>query len=410
MNLIGSAWVHRPPAEWSVRLLLAVLAVWLGYQAIVHSFAQVLQGAQIDRAFALAPDDARIAGRMSKRLWSANATSAQRALVDEIARRALQLDATTVEAVATLGTNAALMGRSEQSRRLFTYSQRLSRRELRTQIWAIEDAVSRDDIPKALHHYDIALRTSRDTPQLLFPVLVSAISEPDIRRELVRKLTTRPQWSEGFLDYAAVNGPHVEETARLYMFLRRSGVPISNLASAGVIERLIVARKHSVAWSYYSTIRRGVDARKSRDEDFSSGLEVPTQFDWMVVEAPGISAAPQKIGNTGLFDFAAAPSAGGPVLHQLQTLPPGQYLIEGKSANIDQPPNARPYWSLTCRGGRELGRIEMPNSATGGGVFSGRLSVPSECPVQVLSMVIRPTEALGGAVGQIERISLRPVS
>src|SRR3546814_9359723 len=87
--------------------------------------------------------------------------------------------------------------------RLLAYSQTLSRRDLRTQLMAIELAVARDDIPSALRHYDIALRTKKNAPDLLFPVLTSALTNPTIRTELVKTLGGRPTWSHDFISHAA---------------------------------------------------------------------------------------------------------------------------------------------------------------------------------------------------------------
>src|SRR3546814_17422634 len=75
--------------------------------------------------------------------------------------------------------------------RLLAYSQTLSRRDLRTQLMAIELAVARDDIPSALRHYDIALRTKKNAPDLLFPVLTSALTNPTIRTEQTGRASCR---------------------------------------------------------------------------------------------------------------------------------------------------------------------------------------------------------------------------
>ncbi|MDT9096849.1 hypothetical protein RSW32_26335, partial [Escherichia coli] len=77
--------------------------------------------------------------------------------------------------------NAQLHGDVGAARRLFAYGQRLSRRDNSTQLWAIEDAVARNDIPDVLRHYDVALRTSPNLADILYPVLASASADPAIR-------------------------------------------------------------------------------------------------------------------------------------------------------------------------------------------------------------------------------------
>src|SRR3546814_1290750 len=75
-------------------------------------------------------------------------------------------------------SDAFARGDQAKGERLLAYSQKLSRRDLRTQLMAIELAVAQGDISGALRHYDIALRTKKNAPELLFPVLTSALPDP----------------------------------------------------------------------------------------------------------------------------------------------------------------------------------------------------------------------------------------
>jgi len=112
-------------------------------------------------------------------------------------------------------------------------------------------------------------------------------------------------------------------------------------------------------------------------------------------------------GEGGGFDFSAGPSVGGPMLQQMQMLPPGTYLLQGRSRDIDQAADAQPYWMLQCYKGRELGRVAVPNSVVARGGFDGRLTVPADCPVQLLALVAVPSEAMTGLAGTIEQVELR---
>src|SRR3546814_9998889 len=89
---------------------------------------------------------------------------------------------------------------------------------------AIELAVARDDIPSALRHYDIALRTKKNAPDLLFPVLTSALTNPTIRTELVKTLGGRPKWSNDFISHAARSDADrsEEHTSELQSLMRIS--------------------------------------------------------------------------------------------------------------------------------------------------------------------------------------------
>lgn len=398
----------RSAREWSFRLILAGAAAWMGYWSVMQSVAVALPDSEIERAHSLAPGNGRIAARLSEVLSGPQATPEDRTRAAQIARAALHNDATAVEAVATLGLDALIRGDEAEAKRLYTYSQVLSRRDLRTQLWAIEDAVARGDIPGALKHYDIALRTKTTAPDLLFPVLTGAIGDPQVRTGLVTMLKAEPLWGDSFIHYAAANSSELGPTAEFFSSLLRAGYEIPASAHSSLINSFVRDEAFEEAWTYYSVVRSGVDRRQSRDPDFKASQQTPLPFDWLVDSSPGVSSVIQPSAKGGVFDFAVSPSVSGRLLHQLQMLPAGEYILEGRSVGIEQPPGSRPYWTLSCRGGRELGRLEMPNSTVGGGQFSGRFTVPEGCPVQVLELTARSSNDVMGVTGQIERALLRP--
>ncbi|WP_242121434.1 hypothetical protein [Sphingomonas lacusdianchii] len=405
--------VTRPTwsaTEWAVRGVLAVATAGLGYVSVAHSLAYMMRGSAPTRAHALAPWDGRITALLSEQLSGPDATPADRKRADELARLALRQDPTAVPAVATLGINAQVRGDTAAARRIFAYSEKLSRRDLRTRLWAIEDAVGRGDIPGALHNYDIALRTSRIAPDLLFPVLASAISDNDIRRALIATLVQRPVWSEQFLGFVAGTGPDARATANLFEALQRRGVALPAGAAPALVGRLLAENYVDDAWRFYAALTPGADRRVARDPDFTANPQLPTPFDWLPITDSGVSATLQRGERGGIFDFAVPSNLGGPILRQTQLLPPGDYAVEGRSIGIEQAGNALPYWTLTCPDGRELGRVVVPNSGQANGRFAGRLTVPAGCPVQQLVLVARPSEQLSGLTGQIDGIRLRPAA
>jgi hypothetical protein len=176
-----------------------------------------------------------------------------------------------------------------------------------------------------------------------------------------------------------------------------------------VVNGLVAQNLMDDAWTYYETFRSGVARNRSRDRDFDLGNKVPSSFDWTVATTPALSAAILQRQEDGFLDFAVPASTGAVVVSQTQLLPPGDYRLEGQSRGIDQPERSRPYWTLTCRAGPELGRVDVPNSVDSDGAFSGQLTVPANCPVQTLSFVLRASDEVSGVSGQIERVQLAPV-
>ena len=399
---------RRSAREWAVRLGLGAIAAAIGWTAVTHSLATALRTRAPEQAHALAPNNAQIAATLAAKWVLDQSNPARQAEVTRLARQALQRDPTAVQAVTTLGLQADLRGDKDSARSLFAYSQMLSRRDLTTQIWAIEDAVERGDIAGALRHYDIALRTNRTAPDLLYPVLAEAIGDAAIRAELVGTLATKPEWGTSFVDYVAAGGPDPQATASLFRSLGRNGVPVSASGRTALIGALIAKGEHEDAWAFYASVHPGVDRRRSRDPRFTGDAEAPSAFDWVAVNDAGISTTIQRGEQGGIVDFAAPSTIGGPLVRQAQLLPPGRYVLTGRSAGIDQPESSLPYWVLTCLDGRELGRVVLPSSGEGQARFAGLFTVPAACPAQYLTLVARPSDSVSGASGQIEEAVLRP--
>ena len=391
--------------EWATRLALAAIVGMICLYGVTFSLAQVLVKSDPLLAQRLAPYDGRILAAYATSLAGEGANSKQRTQADRVAKHALRQDPTAVAAVATLGMNADIRGDATSARRYFGYAQKLSRRDLRVQLFMIESSVQRGDIPATLHQSDITLRVFPRLGDLLYPVLASAINDPEIRRGLIKTLSGKPIWGEDFVNFIAAKGVDPRSTAALFLGLARAGFAVPDGARATMVNALIRTGETDAAWAYYTTIHPGSDRRRSRDPRFSANLTTPSQLDWtQIIDGSGVTSNIQN----GVFDFSAPSSVGGPLLQQFQLLPPGTYRLTGHSSEIEQTGSIGAYWVLTCLGGRELGRVDVPNSAISNGYFSGKLTVPKGCPVQLLVLVARPSNTVEGLSGQFDKIQLAP--
>src|SRR5690606_28285593 len=124
------------------------------------TLANVLVRAEPAYAHRLSPIDGKITAAVAEQSFTLTPDASSASEAARLARLALRQDATAVSALSVLGLQAQLRRDASQARDLFSYAHQLSRRELRTQIWGIEEAVGRGDIAGALEQYDRALRTS----------------------------------------------------------------------------------------------------------------------------------------------------------------------------------------------------------------------------------------------------------
>jgi hypothetical protein len=382
--------------------LAAVLAT-TGYVATSFSVAQVAARVNPEFAYRLAPYDGRIAARIASAITDGEADPAERVRADALAREALRLDPTAVTALSALGVDADIRSDHQGARQLFGQANRLSRRDLKTQLWEIEDAVGRGDVPEALRAYDIALRTHPYLADILFPVLVGASADQSIRQQLVRTLAARPAWGADFVNFVAAGAVNPDVTSTLLTDLARARVPVPATARRDAVDGLIKAGRLDAAWHYYASTRPDVNRQRGRDPRFTVRNDTPSVLDWVPVNTDGIVATTEG----GGLDFSAPATVGGAVIAQAQLLPSGRYRIAGRASGIAGDTAARPYWVLQCRGeARELGRMVL---GAGNAAFATEVTVPADCPVQTLALVVRPSDTIGGVAGRVEEIALTPV-
>ena len=404
----GSA--KRASREWIARGGLALGLAVLSYIGTASSLAHVVVKADPAQAHLMAPDNGVILADYAQTSFTRRPVKEANSAPANLAREALLAEPTAADALTVLGFQAQLRGDTAQADRIFSYSTAISRRELRPRLWAIEESIARGDIAGALRNYDIALRTSNDALGLLFPSLTAALAEPRIRAALLPVLDSDPVWKDSFLGYIAKTGIEPEGAIALFREGRAIGLEASEDAQANLVNALFGQNKRSEAWAYYRTFRSGARRDLSRDPNFALNTAVKSVFDWQTGTDTRLSAAILQQGNRGILDFSVPPSVGGALVSQAQLLPPGPYRLEGQSRGIDQPERSRPYWSLTCQDGRELGRIVLPNSDQDSGRFTGRFDVPAGCVSQTLTLVARSTDDIMGVSGQIEKARLIPLS
>lgn len=398
----------RSGREWAVRIALAVGLTVFGLDASRQALASAASSSNPALAYSLAPTDGMVLADMAQSLAGPKASKADRQLASQFAVLALRRDATAVPALVTLGLNSQLENGYAGARPIFDYVQRLTRRSLQAELWQIQDSAAQGDVGNSLRHFDIALRTSRQAPDLLFPILGAAIQDPDTREKLARVMVTNPRWNELFIPYVAGNGQNPLAVAALFRRLAAGSVAIPAPSQAIVVARLVTSHPDQ-AWVYYASVRPGVKRTYSRNPRFTAAIVEPSPFDWVPTEDTSLSVSILGASEGGAVELSIPATNGGELLSQLQYLPPGTYNLGGQSADIVQASAARLYWQLRCERGRELGRVNVLAPQQRAGRFAGRFSVPADCPIQRLSLIVRSNDATEVLTGRITEVRLVPV-
>lgn len=401
--------VRRAPRALGPRLALAAVVVSIAGFGILDALANVVAVGNPSAAHTLAPWNSRILARAAEQSFATMPKAQLDSRPALLAKKALRGDGTSTRAVNTLALIAQLSGDKQRTRDLFTYSLALSRRDFSARVWAIEDAVLRGDIAGALANYDIALRTSSDAPNVLFPILASALKEPLVRAELLKLASTEPRWLADFMDIATRRDESANDTL---VFLdeaagKRIDLPLDRSDRDGLVDALIVARNYDGAWRTYASQRPKIAKDRSRDPSFAKISALPTVFDWRINEY----GSGQADGQVHYLEYSAPPTTGGVVAQQYQLLPPGRYVIETvfDSNSGAAGSNFAPYWSLTCTDGRELVRLELVQRGERT-VRRQTFGVSSDCPFQMLGLTVRPSNGTTWAEGRVHSLAIRPVA
>lgn len=394
------------PSNPIVRAIAGVLLVAIGYCAVIRSVATALAKTDPIAASSLTLD-ARILGNAA--LFKLDRASDRKSRDKAVfqARRAIERDATVVSAAVAIGLAKGLNNDEKAGDTWLSYSDKLSRRDMRTQLYLIEKAVGKGDVTAALTHYDIALRTSETISSTLFPVLRAAVSSADVRSALARTLAQKPQWGTSFVADLAENGPDYDAAMLFFVEARRNGVSVDPSAEAALLNNLTRRGKIAAAWQYYVATHPDATSKLVRNAGFNPDISGSSPFDWQFTSGDGVTASLSGSVNAGMLEYSLAPTVGSTVAQQTIILPPGNYRLESTIISSSQPLGSGPYWTVQCIDGSILGKLEMGASAASVSHFATTIVVPTNCPTQVLNITVRSSDDVQGATGQIASVSIK---
>jgi len=390
-------------SRWLIGVAAAATLV-TGVLAVRNSFSLAMTRRNPLLAVKVDSSNGAARGQAALAIIQAEQTPAGRATALAEARAAIVRDPTSSAALSVVGLASATRAGSLPA---FTQSEALNRRGLPTQLWLIEDAVNRDDVAAALHHYDIALRTSKVAPSLLFPVLVGAVSDEGLLPEIVRTLLRRPRWGWQYLQQLAQSGTDLTAAARLFVMLERRGMDPGNAATAALYQRLIDAAQIDAAWTLFQSSVAGARRGGIRNGDFTQSPGTPSPFDWNMADDIQVTARIETGTPSGRLVFSGASGEGGDAARQLLLLAPGRHRFRVEIASLHAPDDARPSLRLVCTpGGAEIARHPLPDADERPVVTSFDVAVPAGCAAQQLILGIQAPTSMDAVEGTLTRIAV----
>ena len=373
------------PLGRRTRYVIAALAVLSGVASGVYSLGSAMARRSIDLAYAVDPSNPVIAGRFALSEVSNPIQGDRPTNFREVAARALEQDPTAVDAAVAIGLASQLNNQPAQTDEAFAYALRMSRRETRAHIWAIEQAAMRGDIRGALEHYDLALRTEENATDVLFPTLASAASEPLVRKELIRLFRSDPPWGQNFINVAAMSASTPKDIALLVEELRRAGTKTAYPADQLLATNLYNRGFRQDAWDYYTS---RINRKPGMIRPFSQTRAYSTSFDWKLDEPTGILPTIIRSGDDYVLDVSKVPSSSGAVASQALRLAPGHYRLAG-SFEAPQGSDRSAYrWEIACTDGQPFAMVDLAEGQ-GTQAYRTAFTVPADCPQQTLTLTAR---------------------
>lgn len=355
-----------------------------------------------------ASNAAYAAGLMSGEVSDDGILAARARHARTLAIRALEREPINAMAAGAIAIADGIQGHKAAAQRALAYGERLSRRDLPTQLVLIQRAVSRGDVAGALVHYDRALRTTARAADFLFPTLVVAADQPSITPSLARLLATRPIW---WLPFTLQLVQQAHSPVALVMILNaerlRMTVPLERQVAVTGMKRLVAIGRVDLA----GRLNDGWQARPQGllvNADFSRPAPFPP-FDWELTGGDGGGATIEDAPDGGrALLLASGDSAGdGVVAHQLVRLLPGRYRLAMRTEGVSAQ-GAKPTMSVVCTTGATLASTVSPAASGNARTDALSFAVPTDCPAQWIELGSSPGSDVAAPPPLIRAISLTP--
>ncbi len=327
--------------------------------------------------------DAMAKANLATSLAVTEQPAANAARIEQLSREALASEPLSVVAMRNLAVAADLKRDPKQARALLDAAERLSRRDQLTQLMLIEAFSAAGDVPGTLRHYDIAMRATRQTRQILIPNLVKAADDPALVEPIAALVARRaPQWWADFM-LVLIDTGQLDTATKIATRVLDPRVPNERQFLARLIGRNADAKRYDLAWAGYVRAAPGAaraDAPVLR-RDFLPAHPLPP-FDWQLSDDPAMSAQPVAgEGNGGRLELTASDGRAGEVARQMIRLPAGTYQVAARFGNVPAAMTVRPRVTLTCAKPQDSQLAEIRPDRGGAGPIeaAARFSVPVGC-------------------------------
>ena len=393
-NPLFAAFRAITPFFWAKLVVIVPITGYLAWLSFIHAVANITWQQNPDMALSYVPDHPLALSRKADELFAEKQDPATLAKVEAMAKQSLRGGALNPVAIRLLGYVADVRGDEKKARELMLLSHKVSRRDFGTQLWLIEDAVARGDKKQALYHYDIAMRTTPSGHAILFPTLIGALSDPEVRVSLAPHIKAAPQWLPAFLGEAIST---IENPANLAdVLVKAGGLPDNDEYRSypnSLLAQLAAKNRFPAFRQYYLSLR-GTSAATFASAAFNKdtvNLRYPAAG-WQITENPAFGGSFSQADKNGRHSLSAFTGTGerGELMRKYVFLKPGNYRFVARHNSQETAADAELKWELQCilAAGNVAKWVVAGPVRQGSFVAEQDFSIGTECPNQLLMLQV----------------------
>lgn len=397
--------IDLPLHRWLLGGILAVAGVFGAYRAFDDARFAYLRTASPEAAQTLRPTDAAALGRYldqkTMRDPNARVSPAEAARI----RTGLSYAPLTRRALRALAVEAAGRNDTQGAERAMSLSDAVSRRDAPTQLWLIERAVGREDVPGALVHYHRVMAVHPEMEQVLLPILANAISAPEVRNALAPYVARQTPWAIDMLETAAAKG--ASKDAALLLLPISSSIRSPSFQNA--LSRILITLAQEGELPLASKLIGGIwpDLRKP-----ASSFPVTTEsadprlglLGWSLSSNGPIVAIPNSAGG---FEITMQSLASGLVASRVVPVEGRSSLIfEHRAKALDGKTLGELKWQILCLPAPKSLVAEKALSPAAVDSFKMQIDVPAECKALSFELSARGSDEGGSASLVLEDLKL----
>lgn len=382
----------RPAWYWPSLLVLIALVGFVAFSATLDAIGNIARRQNPSMALKFVPDEPVALSFKADQLFASSRSSEDLKQVEKWAKQSLVIYPLNATALRLMGWLADVRGDKNQAKNLVLLAAKVSRRELGAQLWLIEDAAAAGDNRRALHHYNAALSTTQSSKAVLFPTLVDALPDPDVRRELAPYIRQAPEWLPGFLNEAVSNASNPANVAdTLLLAGQLPNTPTYQGLSNRLLTELAVKSKFVAFRQYYLSLLNtsSITLQSAALNQRTVNLPYPVAA-WQVTDNPAIGGVfSEDSGRYTLSAFAGSGQRGG-LIQKYIFLNPGRYRFKAKYRILTGAPGSAVDWDIRCLGTKNESKVlvsdarpERQNSE----VVSD-FTIALGCPAQRITIIV----------------------